>query len=253
VLLTALLAGLAPAATPDVNSAVIRTRIFNDCPSSILTTVNNYPSYIMISDADLSCYGYANLHNWRFSDDGVNPAVFNNDSEFAFEAWLVISGTAEGEAGLQISPWWSQDVDGRLNVRTTDGEIACFGGRLPFYTFTGVYGLRYMKGTPIHLGMVYHPNGLSEEDPGTIEYLVEYQGTPYSSGVLPFDQGNPGEPYGLWGILDDARAGAHVQTFMQPGMPDMYLTAEWMDIVFTPLGPTATEHTTWGSLKSLYQ
>ena len=30
-------------ATPNVTSAVINARIFNDCPTSILTTGNNYP------------------------------------------------------------------------------------------------------------------------------------------------------------------------------------------------------------------
>ena len=92
-----------------------------------------------------------------------------------------------GEAGLQISPWWSQDVDGRLNVRTTDGEIACFGGRLPFYNFTASHGINYTKGNTIHVEIRYEPNGLSQADPGTIQYTVGYLGQTYSSGVLAFE------------------------------------------------------------------
>jgi hypothetical protein len=141
-------AGVTPAAaTPSPNSAIVNTRIFNDCPTSILTVSNGYPASVMIDDAKLDCGGFANLHNWRFSEDGATAAVFNNDSNFHFGADLMIAGTADGEAGLQVAPWWSQQVDGRFNVRSTDGEIACFGGRLPFYSFTANHGLHYVKGT----------------------------------------------------------------------------------------------------------
>src|SRR5439155_13171387 len=109
-------------------------RVFNDCFSSTVTTMNNYPVLLSIED-DLNCTsGFANLHNWRFSEDGTNAAVFNNGDSFRVTADLVISGTGGAEAGLQRCPWWSQDVDGRFNVRVPDGEIACFGGRLPVYS-----------------------------------------------------------------------------------------------------------------------
>ena len=77
--------------------------------------------------------------------------LFANNGGFRFSADLTISGDGEGEAGLQISPWWSQLVDGVFNVRTTDGEIACFGGRLPFYSFTGSHGVTYVKGTTVRI------------------------------------------------------------------------------------------------------
>jgi hypothetical protein len=245
------------AATPDPNSAVLRLRIFNDCPSSILTTTNNYPELISIRDERLDCPGFANLHNWRFSEDGVNPAVFNNADCFKFQTFLVISGTAEGEAGLQISPWFSQDVDGRLNVRTSDGEIACFGGRLPFYSFSNSHGLRYTKGTAIYLQITYHPNSLTEADPGTIEYVVGYNNALDSSGFLPFDQGNPEEdpPYGLWGILNDARVGGHLQPFLQNGNPDANLQADFSFIKFDPLEckVVPVESSSWGRIKAIYE
>ena len=95
----------------------------------------------------------------------MNDAVFTNDSNFHVAADLVISGTGEAESGLQVAPWWSQNVDGRFNVRTTDGEIACFGGRLPFYTFTGNYGLTYVKGDMIHLEVTYLANDVNQNNP----------------------------------------------------------------------------------------
>jgi hypothetical protein len=240
-------------AGPDPNSAVLRLRIFNDCPTSQLTTTNNYPTLIAIEDLQLDCTGFANLHNWRFSEDGANPAVFNNNDSFRFGADLVVSGTGEGESGLQLSPWWSQDVDGRLNVRTTDGEIACFGGRLPFYSFTAPpHNLHYVKGTPIHLEIKYLANDLNQQNPGTIEYTVVYNSTTYLSGVLPFDEGNPNEGRGTWGILDDARAGAHLQAFLQAGNPNAGIRAEWTNIFFEEL-IVPVEPASWGRIKSAYR
>jgi hypothetical protein len=241
-------------ATPEVNSVVIRERIFNDCPTSILTTFDDYPTMVWIDDADLSCNGYANLHNWRFSEDDMEPAVFNNGDAFRFSTDLVIEGVADGEAGLQISPWWSQDVDGRLNIRTTDGEVACFGGRLPFYSFTGEFGINYVKGEPIFVEMTYLPNDLSEENPATIEYRLIWMGTEYTSGPLPFDEGNPEEGYGTWGMLDDARVGGHIQPFLDPGNPDAQLRATWRNFIFEDLSePTPVEESTLGQIKQLYR
>jgi hypothetical protein len=239
------------AAVPD--AAIINERVFNDCPTSVLTTENTYPTLVAIQDDVLDCTGFANLHNWHFSDDGgMTEMVFDNSDGFRFSAELTISGTADGEAGLQLAPWWSHNVDGRFNVRTTDGEIACFGGRLPFYSFTASHGLNYVKGTMIYLEMKYLPNSLTELDPGTIEYMLTYDGTDYSSGELPFDEGNPGEPYGTWGILDDARAGGHIQCFLQAGNPDAGLRAEWANIDFEDLGGVPVEDGTWGQIKSMY-
>lgn len=239
-------------ATPTPTSVVVRERIFNDCPGTTLTTTNNYPALIALEESGLSCNAFANLHNWRFSEDGATPAVFNNDSHFRFSADLVIDGTGNGEAGLQVAPWWSQDVDGRFNVRSTDGEIACFGGRLPFFSFTGTYGLTYTKGDVIGLEIIYHPNDLTEANPATIEYIVHYGGT-FSSGLLPFDMGNPAEdpPYGLWGMLNDGRVGGHTQHFMTPGT-NTAIRVEWRNVEFENLDPVPVIEKSWGGIKGQF-
>ena len=260
VLVAFALAGLIPpraaVATPTPNSAVIYERVFNDCPWSVVTTGNSYPASLYIQDEILECPGFANLHVWHFSVDGVNSAVFENGSAFRYSFDLVISGTAEGEAGALIAPWWSPYVDGRFNVRTTDGEIACFGGRLPFYSFTVSHGINYVKGTTIHLQVTYLPHSLSMADPATIEYELDYNGGHYTSGPLPFDEGNPSEdpPYGLWGILNDARVGGEFQVFLQAGNPNASVRADFTGIVFQNLDQMVpVESTTWGKVKSLYR
>ena len=220
--------------TPNPNAATIETRTFNDCPLSTLTTTNNYPSLVSISD-EMSglCVGFANLHSWTFSEDGgATQAVFNNTSKFRFGADVTIDGAGEGEGGLRFAPWWAKNVDGRFMLNATTGEIACFGGRLPFYTFTGAYGIHYVKGTTVHMAMTYRPNGLSSADPATIQYSLTMGGTTYSSPLLPYDMANPAEdpPYGLWGCLNDARAGGYFQPRANTGAT---LTCSWANITYS--------------------
>ena len=92
-------------ATPNCDSAIIKERIFDDCPFSTLTTMNNYSSLISIDDANLSCGGFANLHIWTLSDDGgATEAVFNNDSWFRLAADLGhdVIERADGDLGKHV-------------------------------------------------------------------------------------------------------------------------------------------------------
>ncbi len=104
--------------TPVANGATIQTRTFNDCPISTLTTVNNYPGSIEITDVmDPLCVGFANLHSWSFSEDGgITAAPYHNNSQFHFGADFKMEGAGDGEGGLRISPWYGKFVDGRFNV-----------------------------------------------------------------------------------------------------------------------------------------
>lgn len=241
-------------ATVTPTTAVVNERVFNDCPISTLTVDNSYPM-ISITDVKNFCgLGWANRHNWRFSLDGVTNQLFANGDGLRVSATMTISGTGQCEAGLQISPWWSQNVDGMFNVRSTDGEIACFGGRLPFYSFTGDQGVTYTKGNPIYMEMTYLPNGLSAANPATIEYKITYLGLTYASGPLGFDEGNPAEPFGTWGMLDNAAAGGHLQFFLQEGAADAGINVTWDAISFEDLGgPVAIEDSSWGSVKALFR
>lgn len=225
---------MASIAAPDINSAVIIPRVFNDCPGSLFSSVNNYPALISMTDVNQGCLGFANLHLWRLSEDGLNAAEFENGEAFRFCADLQITGSGEAEAGLLISPWWSE-TDGRLNVRTTDGEIAAFGGRLPFYSFSDPagYNMHYVKGDVLHLEIIYRPNGLTEASPATIEYIVNGN----SSGPLPFDMGNPAEdpPHGLWGILTPTKVGGYFQYFLSESAPSEAVTVNWSNICYEEL------------------
>lgn len=63
-------------------------------------------------------------------------------------------------------------------------------------------------------------------------------GAPYASGPLAFDQENPSEdpPYGLWGILNDARIGGFFQPFLDPSHPDNRGQIVFENVTYSPGG-----------------
>jgi hypothetical protein len=243
-------------AAPTVNGALVLTRIFDDCPSATVNTSNNFPAQIQIQTLNNDCFGFTERHGWDFSADGGATAIdFGNGDNFTYCATVVEDGSGGGEAGLRLSPWWSLEVDGMFNARATDGEIASFGGRLPFYSFTAAQGLHYVKGQPVYMQIDYHCNGLSQSSPATIVYSLVLNGIPYASGPLAFDEGNPAEnpPYGLWGMLNDGRVGGHLQYFLSSVPPPSDIHALWEHICYSTLDATPTESTTWGAVKALYR
>jgi hypothetical protein len=246
-------------ATPAPNSANLNLRTFNDCPLSTLTPVNAYPASISILDVmHPACVGFANLHGWSFSEDGgATASLFRNGSSFHYCADVTIDGQGQGEGGLRFSPWWAQQVDGRFMINSEAGhvpagEVACFGGRLPFYSFTGNFGVSYVRGTTVHMEITYLAHGLTAADPATIQYkYVDGTGT-YNSPVLPYDQGNPAEdpPHGLWGCLNDATVGGYFQPRANTGAA---LGCTWANICYENLDVVPTQSSTWGRIKTLYR
>ena len=241
-------------ATPAPNSAALNLRTFNDCPLSTLTPTNSYPGSIVIDDVmHPACVGFANLHGWSFSEDGgATPSLFVNQSNFRMCATFTIDGAGTGEGGLRFGPWWSQLVDGRFMANATNGEIACFGGRMPFYSFTVNHGINYVKGTPIYMELTYRSHGLTQADPATIQYRVTYNAITYDSPVLNYDEGNPNEnpPHGLWGCLHDAMVGGYFQPRANTGAG---LTATWANICYENLDVVPVKGSTWGRMKVLYR
>jgi len=254
VLAFAVLAATTASATPVPNSAVLHLRVFNDCPLSILNTVNAFPASIVIDDQDVQhqCVGFANLHTWRFSTDGTNAIQFQNGDAFQYSAVFQINGPGEG--GLSMSPWFSPDADGQFNVRSTDGEIACFGGRMPFYSFTGAQGLVYTNNTPIFLEIIYNPRSLNSVAPAQITYNIQYNSNNYTSGPLNFDEGSTSEdpPHGLWGALNPWYAGGHTKMFLFPDLPTHGINASWSNINYNS-EPTPATPKSWGRIKADYR
>mgnify|MGYP001058005229 CR=1 FL=1 len=242
-----------PGYTPTPNSAILDLRVFDDCGWSELSYVNNYPTLVEIKDTAAGCTG-TNLHVWSFSEDGVTKAAFENCSHYRFAAVVKLC-SAYGEAGLRLSPWWSPLVDGRFMVNVGNGEVACFGGRLPFYSFSAAYGVRYLPGQAAWMQIEYDPNSLSEADPATIQYQLYLSGVGYSSPRLPFDMGNELEAaaHGLWGELYPAYAGGYMQAPNWNGGAAFCTAVSFTNIEFEGPSATPANGTTWGQLKNLYR
>src|SRR5262245_61535919 len=227
--------------TPSANAAFIALRTFNDCPISTVSSTNNYPASVSITDVmDTLCVGFANLHSFSYSDDGgASAARFDNNARFRFGADFSISGPGEGEGGLRLSPWYGKFVDGRFMANATTGEIACFGGAVPFYSFTVNHGITYTRGTTIHLELTYKANDLDGTHPASIQYRVVYNGNTYDSPELSFGQANTAEcdPNGEWGMLNDGRAGGY---FQPRANTSASLTATWSNIFYEVLPALGT-------------
>src|SRR5215470_19046135 len=140
-------------ATPVINAAKDSVRVFNDCPVTILNAPPPaYPGAIHFDENSFLCAGGINLHIFNLSDDGgLSSAMFNNKDAFTLSATITLrqlTGNTQCEAGLRVNPWWGPVADGVFNLRLPDGEIACFGGVLPFFSFTTAFGLHYQNGVP---------------------------------------------------------------------------------------------------------
>jgi hypothetical protein len=243
------------AATPIPNSAIVLERLYDNCPISTVSSVNAFPGSISISDSwNALCVGFANGHAWNFSGDGGSTSLnLGNNGSYKFKATVVLNGSGTVEGGIHIAPWWN-NMDGRFQARIPDGEVACFGGRLPFYSFTVNHGVVYTAGDPITMEIEYLANGLSAGSPASIVYRLTYGANSYSSPVLLFDQGNPAEdpPHGQWGALDPAYAGGVVQ--VNNGSGGANYNATWTDIDFDCLDCIVpVKNASWGHVKTIYR
>ena len=260
-------------ATPVANGAVLYPRHFNDCPGTNLNPFNAYPASLGFSEASLTCSSGINLHDWDLSaNGGATSAVFNNGDAFQLRATLILTNQKGPgvEGGLRISPWWDQFASGYFNVRLNDGEIACFGGVLPFFSFTGAFGILYEAKVPIRLEVIYLPHSNEWYDPATIEYQVLWKGVLYSSGPLAFFNCDD-VSHGCYGIMDDARVGGRVQTnfFAGVGARASNDSGTFLGLSFVALPPAASSSvsrsptpavlnappapTTWGRVKAVYR
>jgi hypothetical protein len=102
--------------------------------------------------------------------------------------------------------------------------------------------------------MTYLPHSLTQADPATVEYQITIGANTYSSGPLPFDQGNPNEdpPHGQYGMLVPHYAGGYFQPNVTNGTGDLDATFE--NICFEKLDVVVpTKAKSWGELKLLYR
>ncbi len=140
ILAVAMCAGAAAGQVSTINSLNdAGTRWFNDLPSSNLAITNNGLGGIRWQETNTATTGFANRHHAALAVNGANYQFG------AAESWqLTVTGRINGplvsEAGIWIgtAPFYPSsfqaDVGNFVLLPGNGGEIASFGGRMPFFS-----------------------------------------------------------------------------------------------------------------------
>jgi hypothetical protein len=180
---------------PAINSALIHSRVYNDYPGATFTGVNNYPTLISLSEANVvGPSGFANRDDWRFSSDGgATDHLFGHTEYWSISASITLTGnptTPRKEAGFRLDS--SVGGDGLFILDTDAHEIVAFGGPLPFYSF----GNTFNSGNTVLMGMTYLNMG------GTNGIIYSANGV--NSPFLPMTNLEQG-------VLDGSTLGGYLQ------------------------------------------
>jgi hypothetical protein len=226
-----------------INSAIIKSRVFNDIPGATGTYINSYPGSISFSEAGVSQpTGFADRDVWQFSNNGGASAYqFNANDYFNASFNITLTGGTTGldlEAGFLFSNpggTWGGDLQ---SLVTAAGVVVQFGGP-SYYPFSpaaggypGVGGSvpNYVTGTSYNLGMIY------TIDPNTgnkaFEYYVNGQYAASAPGNPYFDLGT-GVSIGSPGDF----LGGYLQIQNAPNNPNNAGTALFSDIRIVPFVP----------------
>lgn len=188
----ALAALSATLANAQFSSIKVIERVWNDNPSSVLTVTNNYPVSVQFAETGLN--NGINRHLWYFSGDGgATEATFNNTDYWHVAMDVKIdptpSGTPRQEAGIYFN---YNGWDGVMMV-ASDGEVACFGYILPFWSVPN----GYTAGTTIRIGIRYFYDPV--EGKNKFEYYAGNNRVILTPGNLE------------QGIINGTKIGAYIQ------------------------------------------
>ncbi len=166
-----------------IDSAIIEERRFNDFPDTTLNTTNNFPAEVQFTEQNYSGSGFANRHDAIMSADG-GATVYTLDNDTPFDISVDVN-LFVGSVSPRKEAGWRMDtnlIGEQFFQLTSDGEVAAFGGALPFHTFGGD---AYTPGETVTLRMVYTPDDdddAGDGDAATMEYFLN----DVSSGPLDF-------------------------------------------------------------------
>ena len=214
------LIGLAAAtgAYAQINSAFIMPRVFNDVPGATLTSINNYPGFIVFNEAGVSsATGFANRDVWQFSNNGTTAYALQNNDYFQASFNLTLTAntlTVRREAGFLFTTATSGDI--QFIVDTDAHEVVQFGG-ISFYSFNP--GLSYNSGDTISLAMAYFLDASGNN-------ALQFRANGVSSPVYEFAAGT--------GIGNGSTLGGYLQVVNDPANPSNAGTALFQNITLVP-------------------
>ncbi|MGQ0629090.1 MAG: hypothetical protein ACT4PL_13455 [Phycisphaerales bacterium] len=247
------LAGSAVGQISSINGYSMVMRNFNDLPGSVLTVDGApvgagafaRPGLGQLTIAEQFALGepggFANRHLAHFSNDGgATPYSFQNNESFRIDTTINVTAGSNNpsakEAGFTVfnrrtiiegnmeSPNFGMPVtftdEGFMLVKTNGGvngggEIALFGGALPFFSFNSI-GVSYVPGTTASISFTYFA-------PGEIGAAAAYEATfnGFSTGVKFFDNSADLSGNGLGG---GSNIGVRAQNSRFPIIADFAIT-----------------------------
>lgn len=225
----ATLAGTAAAQLNGINSLEVASYWYADYfGRSDLTITNNGMAGIRFEDRNFTGGGFANRHQAALAVNG-SAFHFQPDQSFKFDVDVIITGNARTEAGIWhgTAPFFpnsaSADVGQFVMLPDNNGEIAAFGGRLPFFSNNQPENAampRAARNQVFHLSFVYD----AVSSPRAYKYGVNGVYTP-----LKF------EGLDTAGFLPDSLMGVYVQgPNGQPLSGDVDVTFTNLSIVPAP-------------------
>jgi hypothetical protein len=207
-----------------INSAVYTPRQFNDIPTSTLTVVSNYPTFISFEDQNVSTNTavFANRHSWHFSaDSGASPFLFSNGEPFTVTMTLTLTAdptSPRKEAGFVFNN--PLNDGGEFIVDSDAHEIVAFGGFLPFYAFPRTF----QSGDTVTLGMTYFLDAAGK-------WAIIYKANCMTSPPLEFSNLE-------LGIINGTSIGGYMQLVNAPTIPTNTGIAVFQNI---KIGPQDTD------------
>jgi hypothetical protein len=215
-------AGGAYAQVSSINSLFVDPRVFDDMPAATLTTVNNSPSGISFTEANVSsASGSLNRDVWYFSNNGGTSAYqFQNGDYFSASFGVTLTGGTSGfdlEAGFLFSNPSGSFGGDLQSLVTAAGVVVQFGGP-SYYPFSPAAGgfpgaggsvPNYVNGVTEIMTLIYAKDPITGNN--AFEYAVNGQFAAFSAGDPYFDLG-PGVDIGaagdeLGGYFQIANAG----------------------------------------------
>ena len=182
----AVTAAAAASVNAQVNSWGTYLRYFNDIPSSTVNITQNTLATLQFQEQFPQApagQGGVNRHTGALSADfGASPYIVGNSIPWSYEVTVRLDGTASNEVGMHIGQLGTPAPFGPGNAITgqvmvnANGEIAAFGGWLPFFSNNQPQYAnlpRGARGIDIRLGVFMNPDPIAP----TIEYRVNGIGT----------------------------------------------------------------------------
>jgi len=156
-----------------VNGTVMQNRVWNDFASSTLVSTNNYPAQVSWDESFPAgtTGNFANKHlAYLSTDGGATPLGLNVGQSWTLTTNIQISApnaSPRKEGALQIEnprPGLGYTDEGHVLV-ASDGEVAIFGGVMPFYTSNFTGGPWYSLNSISTLTLEYFAPGSNPMDP----------------------------------------------------------------------------------------